>query len=65
MSHVAVRARTLEGGRKTSKGTGPEANSALHGKGLRRTHLDGELFGQYRPDRVTQAGQEAARSTQR
>lgn len=29
------------------------------------THLDGELFGQNRPDGVTQAGQEAAGSTQR
>lgn len=65
--------KALEGSRKTSKNTGHEANYALKGEGMRQkprsrmglTHLDRELSGQNRPDRVTQAGQEAARSTQR
>lgn len=71
--HVAVWTTALEAGRKTHTNTSPEANCALHGEGTRQkprsavslTHLDRELPGQNRPNRVTQAGQEAARSTQR
>lgn len=70
---MAVQTRALQGDRKTNKNTSPEANCALHGEGTRQkpwpavslTHLDRELPGQNRPDCVTQAGQEAARSTKR
>lgn len=66
MRHVAIEARAMRMGQKDQQKCRHRGELwAARQKPVGLMHLDGKLSGQNCPDCVTQAGQEAARSTER